>query len=83
MDDEDTLDEPEELLEQARNAAAKNQVSDEEPAGVDDETIPAGKSASSLPVGHDDETIDEDPGLRKFGRTRHSVHGLRTGSRSV
>ena len=62
MDDEDTLDEPEELLEQARNAAAKNQVSDEEPAGVDDETIPAGKSASSLPVGHDDETVPADKG---------------------
>ena len=26
MDDENTLDEPEELLEQVRNAAAKNQV---------------------------------------------------------
>ena len=79
MDDEDTLDEPEELLEQARNAAAKNQVPDEEPAGaddeaipahtgspltgLDDETIPAGRSVPSLLVGDDDDTIDVDPGL--------------------
>ena len=56
MDDEDTLDEPEELLEQARKAVAKNQVSDEEPAGVDDETIPAKQDASAV-AGLDDETV--------------------------
>ena len=56
MDDEDTLDEPEELLERARNAAAKNQVPDEQPAGVDDETIPAEQDPSAV-AGLDDETI--------------------------
>ena len=79
MEDEDTLDEPEELLEQVRNAAAKNQVPDEEPAGVADETIPAkqdpfavaglddetipAKQDASAVAGLDDETIDVDPEL--------------------
>ena len=67
MDDEDTLDEPEESLEQARNAAAKNHVSDA--AGVDDETIPAGGGASSLGVGDEDETIPA-------GKSASSVAGL-------
>ena len=61
MDDEDTLDEPEELLEQVRNAATKNQVPDEEPAGVDDETIPAKHDASAV-AGLDDETLPADKG---------------------
>ena len=62
MDDEDTLDEPEELLEQARNAAAKNQAPDEEPAGADDETIPADKGTFLPSAGLDDETVPADKG---------------------
>ena len=70
MNDDDTLDEPEEIIEQARQAAAEQETPDDDhtiPAeptpGQQDETIPAQTSSSPSPAGDDDETIDADPEL--------------------
>ena len=72
MDDDHTLDDPEEIIREARQASTRRQrATDDEASSTDDETIAVADTSATADAGSgpqygeadDDETIDLDPGL--------------------
>ena len=61
MNDEDTLDEPEEIIKQARESVAQQNTQKHQPELPDDETIPAHAIPSFPSLRDDDATIDVAP----------------------
>ena len=61
MNDDDTLDEPEEIIKQARESVAQQNTPKHQPELPDDETIPAHAIPSFPSLRDDDATIDVAP----------------------